>query len=204
MVVKCTSTASASRTSPLTRHFEIPRGRSRLYDALHDPRSRRLLLPTDTGNGGFTTRISRRRRRRKISWPAQRNSGMGATDLRMARAVAGLQGLVSGDAGRQRGFLCPYQENARRWYKFSQERVPFINHAIIHPPVDRDRPPNEVADVCFHVEKETDEGLIISRRQGRRDGFGPHQLYLHRSSRADPVQDKNFAMVFIMPTNAPA
>ena len=38
--------------------------------------------------------------------------------------------------GANAEFYAPYQENAWRWYKYSQERVPFINHAIIHPPVD--------------------------------------------------------------------
>ena len=30
----------------------------------------------------------------------------------------------------------------------------FWNHAIVHPPVDRKRRPDEVADVFVHVEKE--------------------------------------------------
>jgi 4-hydroxyphenylacetate 3-monooxygenase len=33
---------------------------------------------------------------------------------------------------------------------------------IIHPPVDRNRPPDEVADVFVHVEDERDNGLIVS------------------------------------------
>ena len=74
----------------------------------------------------------------------------------------------------------------RRWYKFSQERVPFVNHAIIHPPVDRDRPPNEVGDVCCHVEKETDAGIDRLGRQGGGDRLGAHQLHLRRPSRPDP------------------
>src|ERR1700723_2378152 len=54
--------------------------------------------------------------------------------------------------GANAQFYDPYSDNARRWYKYSQERVPFVNHAIMLPPVDRDRPPNEVADVCCHLE----------------------------------------------------
>ena len=38
----------------------------------------------------------------------------------------------------------------------------FLNHAIVHPPVDRHRPPDEVADVYVHVERETDAALIVS------------------------------------------
>ena len=40
--------------------------------------------------------------------------------------------------------------------------MPFVNHAIIHPPVDRNRPPQEVGDVYCHVEKETDAGIVVS------------------------------------------
>ena len=66
--------------------------------------------------------------------------------------------------GANADFYAPYQENARRWYKFSQERVPFVNHAIIHPPVDRDRPP------------ERGGRRLRARRKGNRRG--------HRSSPA--------------------
>ena len=36
------------------------------------------------------------------------------------------------------------------------------DHALAHPPVDRQRPPDDVADVYVHVEKETDAGLVVS------------------------------------------
>ncbi len=38
----------------------------------------------------------------------------------------------------------------------------FVNHAIVNPPVDRDKPLDEVKDVYMHVEEETDAGLIVS------------------------------------------
>ena len=97
----------------------------------------------------------------------------------------------------------PYQDNARRWYKFSQERVPFINHAIIHPPVDRDRPPNEVADVCVHVEKETDKGLIVSGAKVVATGSVLTNYTFIAHHGLIPLQDKNFAAVFMLPTNSP-
>ena len=137
---------------------------ARLYDALHDPKRKdKLLVPTDTGNGGFTTRISRRRRRGGIDSPTQRHRGMGAELVygwvgRSPDYKAAFLATLSANAE----FYAPYPDNPKRWYKFSQERVPFINHAIFHPTVDRDKPPNEVADICGHVEKETDQGLIIS------------------------------------------
>ena len=60
-----------------------------------------------------------------------------------------------GTLGANADFYEPYADNARRWYAESQEKVLYWNHAIINPPVDRDRPPDEVRDVFMHVEEET-------------------------------------------------
>ena len=70
--------------------------------------------------------------------------------------------------------------------------MPFVNHAIIHPPVDRDRPPNEVSDVCCHVEKRNRRRHHRVGRQGRRDRFGADQLHLRRASRPDPGAGQEF------------
>ena len=37
-----------------------------------------------------------------------------------------------------------------------------MNHALVNPPVDRQRPADEVTDVYVHVERETDAGLVVS------------------------------------------
>src|SRR5256714_5810241 len=137
---------------------------ARLYDALHDPEKQSVLTrPTDTGNGGFTHHLFR------VSRSAEEQVADRDAIADWARMTYGWMGrspdykaAFLATPGANADFYDPYQENARRWYQFSQERVPFINHAIIHPPVDRDRPPNEVSDVCCHVEKETDAGLVIS------------------------------------------
>jgi hypothetical protein len=73
-----------------------------------------------------------------------------------------LRGFFLGTLGANADFYDPFQDNARRWYRESQARVLYWNHAIIHPPVDRNRPPDEVADVFVHVEEERDNGLIVS------------------------------------------
>jgi aromatic ring hydroxylase len=100
--------------------------------------------------------------------------------------------------GANADFYAPYQENARRWYKYSQERVPFVNHAIIHPPVDRDKPPNEVADVCCLVEKETDQGIIVSGEKVVATGSVLTNFTFVAHHGLIPVQDKKFAVVFIV------
>src|SRR6478609_4039450 len=126
---------------------------ARLYDAMHDPKhTKKLMVPTDTGNGGM-------------------NQGYFKSPKNVAESVAGRDAIAEwarigygwmgrapdykaaflGTLGANADFYDPYQDNAKRWYRYSQERIPFVNHAIIHPPVDRDRPPNEVADVCVHI-----------------------------------------------------
>jgi len=118
---------------------------------------------------------------------------MGKAHLRLGRPGADYKASFLATLGANADFYHPYQENARRWYRFSQERVPFINHAIIHPPVDRDRPPNEVSDVCVHVEQETDAGIVVSGAKVVATGsvltnytFVAHHGLL-------PLQDKNYA-----------
>jgi 4-hydroxyphenylacetate 3-monooxygenase len=67
--------------------------------------------------------------------------------------------------GANADFYAPYQQNAQRWYRLSQERVPFINHAIIHPPVDRNMAPGAArgpTDIYVHATKETDAGIRVS------------------------------------------
>src|SRR3984893_16964966 len=136
---------------------------ARLYDALHDPKhADKIMVPTDTGNGGKTHAF--------FKAPKSLN------DLLAGRsAIAEWAKLTYGWLGRspdyKAAFLATlganaefydrYPKNAQHWYKFSEERVPFVNHPIIHPPVDRDRPPNEVGDICCHVENETAAGVLV-------------------------------------------
>src|SRR4051795_3163993 len=178
---------------------------ARLYDALHDPaRKDKLLTPTDTANGGMTHAFFKAPKsgadlvagRDAIAeWARMTYGWMGRSPDYKAAFLATL--------GANADFFDPYQDNARRWYRFSQERVPFINHAIIHPPLDRDRPPSEVGDVCVHVEKETDAGLIVSGAKVVATGSVLTNYTFVAHHGLIPVQDKNFAVVFIMPTNAP-
>ena len=178
---------------------------ARLYDALHDPEHQATLtLPTDTGNGSFThayfkapTSMSELLAGRDAiaDWARLTYGWMGRSPDYKAAFLATL--------GANAEFYAPYQDNARRWYRFSQERVPFINHAIIHPPVDRDRPPNEVGDVCAHVEQETDAGLIVSGAKVVATGSALTNYTFVAHHGLIPVQDRNFAIVFMLPTNTP-
>ena len=120
---------------------------ARLYDALHeDHRTGRNVLTTGTEWGGFTHRY--------FVAPTTVDEQVAARDAiaAWARITYGWLGrspdykaAFLATLGANAEFYAPYQDNARRWYRFAQERVPFINHAIIHPPVDRNMAPGAPA-----------------------------------------------------------
>lgn len=180
------------------------RSLARLYDALHDEdQSHRLLVPTDTGNGGMThasfryprTKDDIRRTRDAIQrWQELSFGWMGRTPDYKAALLASL--------GSNPEWFGEFADNARYWYKNAQENVLHMAHAIINPPVDRSRPPEEVNDVYIHVEKETDAGLIVSGAKVVATG-SPFTNCLFVSHVGAPIRDKRFALTFIAPTNAP-
>ena len=92
--------------------------------------------------------------------------------------------------GANADYYAPYDENARRWYKKVNDEVSFVNHAIVNPPVDRDKPLDEVKDVYMHVVDENDNGLDRQRGQGRGHHVEPHALQLHRQQRRAADQDQ--------------
>lgn len=177
---------------------------ARLYDDLHDPaRSGALTMPTDTGNGGFTHRFFRapadvaqlRAARDAIAtWQRRCYGWLGRTPDYKASFLATL--------GANADFYAPFADNARRWYAAAQERVLHVNHALVHPPVDRHLPPSEVQDVYVHVERETDAGLVVSGAKVVATGSAltHHTFIAHHGV---PVADERFGVVFLAPTATP-
>ena len=178
---------------------------ARLFDALHDPeRSGKILSPADTDGSGMTHAF--------FKAPKTVEESIAGRDAiaEWQRITYGFMGrspdykaAFLGTLGGNAEFYEPFQENARRWYTFSQERVPFVNHAIIHPPVDRDKPPDQVADICVHVERETDAGIIVSGAKVVATGSVLTNYTFIAHHGLIPLQDKKFALVFMVPTNAP-
>lgn len=137
---------------------------ARMYTALHDPEKRvTLTTDTDTGNGGFTHKF--------YKVPKSTEDLIGSRDAiaEWARISYGWMGRspdykasLSGTLGANAEFYAPYQDNARRWYRQTQERCFFLNHALVNPPTDKGQSPDDVQDVYVQVEKETDAGVIVS------------------------------------------
>ncbi len=181
---------------------------ARLYDALHsDHAGGRNVLTCATEWGGFTHRyfVAPRTVDEQVAgrdaiaaWSRLTYGWLGRSPDYKAAFLATL--------GANAEFYAPYQENARRWYRHSQERMPFINHAIIHPPVDRGMAPGSPggpADICIRVIKETDAGIRVSGAKVVATGSALTHYTFVAHHGLIPVQDKNFALVFMVPTSAP-
>src|SRR3984957_14550426 len=177
---------------------------ARLYDSLHDPaRSSVLTTPTDTGSDGYTHRF--------FTTPHSVEDLVAdqAAIAEWARMTYGWMGRSPdykasflGTLGANAEFYHPFEANARRWYAQSQEQVLFWNHAIVHPPVDRNRPPDEVQDVFVHAEGETDPGLIVSGAKVVATGsaLAHYNFIAHYGL---PVRKRQFALVATVPMDAP-
>ena len=180
---------------------------ARLYDALHaDHATGESVLTCATEWGGFTHKyfVASRSAEEQVAardaiaaWARLSYGWFGRSPDYKAAFLATL--------GANAEFYAPYQDNARRWYRFSQERVPFINHAIIHPPVDRNMAPGAPGgptDIYMHVTKETDAGIRVSGAKVVATGSALTHFTFVAHHGLIPVQDKNFSMVFIVPTSA--
>jgi 4-hydroxyphenylacetate 3-monooxygenase len=174
-----------------------------LYDALHAPEAEGVLrAPTDTGNGGWTHPFFKtprtpedliRSRDAIAAWQRPVYGWMGRSPDYKAAFL--------GTLGANADFYAPYQENALRWYKACQERVTYMNHAIVHPPIDRSRPADE-NDVCMHVVDETDNGLVISGAKVVATGSAltNANFVAHYGL---PMRKKEYGAIFTVPMGAP-
>jgi 4-hydroxyphenylacetate 3-monooxygenase len=195
------------RVKDVTEHpaFRNPvRMTARLYDSLHDPATKdKITVPTDTGNGGYTHPFFRtphssadlQQDRVAIEhWARQTWGWMG----RSPDYKASFLGTLGGNTD----FYAPYEENAKRWYKESQEKVLYWNHAIINPPVDRNLPPDEAGDIFMRVEKETDAGVIVSGAKVVATGSAitNYNFIAHYGL---PIKKKEYAIICTVPMDAP-
>ncbi|HWK60276.1 MAG TPA: 4-hydroxyphenylacetate 3-hydroxylase N-terminal domain-containing protein [Eoetvoesiella sp.] len=176
---------------------------ARMYDALHDP-ARKDILTTPTEWGGYTHRFYRA--------SANIEEQVASRDAiaewqRMAWGWMGrspdYKGCFLGTLGANAGFYQGFEQNARNWYRKAQEKTWYVNHAIMHPPVDRSSPTADGSDVFVRVVKETDAGIYVSGAKVVATGSAlTHYTFVAHITQV-PMQDPKFAPVFIVPTGAP-
>ncbi|CAG7600373.1 4-hydroxyphenylacetate 3-hydroxylase family protein [Leucobacter soli] len=178
---------------------------ARMYDALHadDAAERGLVVPTDTGNGGFTHPFFRA--------PKSAEDLIASRDAiaEWARVSHGWMGrspdykaTFLGTLGVNHEYYAPFAENARRWYRESQERVLFWNHAIVNPPIDRDLPPDEVGNVAVHAVRETDAGIYLSGAKVVATSAAISNVNFIAYA-GPPLKDPRYAVVCAIPMDTP-
>lgn len=176
---------------------------ARLYDALHSGEHAEVLTcPTDTGNGGVTMPFFRVARSMEdvladrdaiAAWARMTYGWMG----RSPDYKAAFLGTLS----TTKELYSPFHANTERWYRESQEKVLYWNHALINPPVDRQLAVEEVGDVFMKVEKETDGGLIVSGAKVVATGsaIANYNFIGHYGL---PIKQKEFALICTVPMDA--
>lgn len=179
---------------------------ARLYDALHDPQSKeKLCWETDTGNGGYTHKFFRyarsadelRQQRDAIAeWSRLTYGWMGRTpDYKAAFGSA---------LGANPGFYGRFEDNAKTWYKRIQEACLYLNHAIVNPPIDRDKPVDQVKDVFISVDEEVDGGIVVSgAKVVATNSALTHYNFVGQGSAQLLGDNTDFALMFIAPMNTP-
>ena len=178
---------------------------ARLYDALHDPAKKDILTcPTDTGSGGYTHRYFRVARSREDLIAAQ------AAIADWSRLTYGWMGRTpdykaafTNTLGANPDYYGPYADNARAWYRLAQESAPFMNHAIVNPPIDRHLPAEAVKDVYVSVDRETDGGIIVSgAKVVATSAAFTHYNFMGQSSKT-ATEDLEMSLMFMVPIAAP-
>jgi len=178
---------------------------ARLYDALHLSDSKEILTcDTDTGSGGYTHRFFRyatnsddlfAQRSAMAEWAKMSYGWMGRTPDYKASFTNTL--------GANPDFYGQFSENAKSWYKRTQEAVPFINHALVNPPIDRDKIADDVKDVYISIDKETDSGIYVSGAKVVATSSAlTHYNFLGQNMAAE-INDDSMAIMFIADMRSP-
>lgn len=98
-----------------------------------------------------------------------------------------------------------FEENARAWYKKASKEVPFVNHTIINPQVDRSKPLHENKDVFVRAIKEKDDGIIVSgaKMVGTAAALTNYNFVANYGPTDLGDGDQSHALIFLVPMNAP-
>lgn len=175
---------------------------ARLYDALHDPQHKDALLATDR-QGILTHKFFKpsysaqellEAREAIVTWARFSYGFMGRTPDYKASFMATL--------GAAPDFYAPFTKNAATWYREYATKILFLNHVIVNPPVDRNKPVHEVADVYVHVVRETDGGIIVSGAKMLATGSAlTHATFVAQNSatQLEAGKAEDYALVFLAP-----
>lgn len=179
---------------------------ARLYDALHDPAHRDVLVGKD--RHGITTHEFFKPSYSTDDLLASRD----ALEL-WARLTYGYMGRTPdykaafmATLGADPEWYAPFGDSARRWYRRYAERGLFLNHVLINPPIDRDKAVHEVEDVFVHVVEERDDGMVVDGAKMLATASAlTHATFVAQNSAVhlEEGRAEDYALAFIVPMDAP-
>ena len=179
---------------------------ARMYDALHDPELKDVMLGEDR-QGILTHRFFMpsyssddllAARDAMTVWARLSYGYMGRSPDYKASFMASL--------GADPDWYQPFGDSARSWYRRYAEQCLFLNHVLINPPIDRDREVHEVEDVFVHVVEERDDGMVVEGAKMLATGSAlTHATFVAQNSAVslEPGKAEDYALAFIVPMGAP-
>ena len=177
-----------------------------LYDAMHDPELRDVLVSQDS-DGLTTHRFFRpsyssddllASREAIATWSRMSYGYMGRTPDYKASFMASL--------GADPDWYAPFGDSARTWYRTYAEQALFLNHVLVNPPIDRGKAVHEVEDVYVHVVKERDDGMVVRGAKMLATGSAiTHATFVAQNSAVELEHGKaeDYALCFIAPMSSP-
>lgn len=199
---------NGERVEDVTTHpayRNAARSVARMYDALHDP-EKKDILTTET-DGGYRTH-------KYFKASTSREELLEARDAvaEWARLSYGFMGRspdykasFTAHLGPFADFYEGFEDNAKRWYEKAMREIPFCNHTIINPMLDRSKPLHENKDVFVRAIEERDDGIIVSG--AKMVGTAAALTHWNFVSNYGPTDlgdgDQSHALIFLVPMNAP-
>ena len=105
--------------------------------------------------------------------------------------------------GANAEFYGKFADNARAWHERGQEAVLFVNHALVNPPIDRNKPVEQVKDVYITIQKETDAGIYVSgAKVVATNSALTHYNFLGQNMGQESTI-RSMVVMFIAPMNTP-
>src|ERR1700685_2655182 len=190
-------------THPAFRNSAISIGL--IYAALHDEKTKAAITgPTDTGSGGYTHKFF------KVAHSAADVIAQRDAIAAWARISYGWLGrspdykaAFINTLGANAEFYGKFADNARAWYKRGQEAVLYLNHALVNPPIDRNKPAEQVKDVYITIQKETDAGIYVSgAKVVATNSALTHYNFLGQNM-GQEINDPAMVVMFIASMNTP-
>lgn len=177
----------------------------RMYDALHDPQTAPALT-TKTEDGHHTHKFYKAPKSAKellesrdavAEWSRLSYGYMGRTPDYKASFTAHLGPFAEYYKG--------FESNAKRWYEKSVKELPFCNHTLVNPQIDRSKPLHENKDAFVRAVAERDDGIIVSgaKMVGTAAALTHYNFVSNYGATDLGDGDTSHALIFFVPMNAP-